>query len=112
MTSAASVTLISLNGPCSFELASVGGLLAPKEPSNTLARERFIALHIKMVSKVPAAPTNIPPVNITLLSYKKPPQAAATPVNELSNEITTGISAPPMGCTNNTPYNSDKKYAR
>ena len=58
-----------------------------------------MALHIRMVSNVPAAPTKIPPVSITLLSYKKPPQAAATPVKELSREITTGISAPPMGRT-------------
>ena len=79
-------------------------LLPPKEPINTFCKERFMALHINMVSKVPAAPTRIPPVSITLLSYKNPPQAAATPVNELSNEITTGISAPPMGITNNTPY--------
>ena len=31
------------------------------------------------------------------------PKAAATPVKELSNEITTGISAPPMGITNRIP---------
>ena len=50
----------------------------------------------------------IPPVSITLLLYKNPPQAAATPVKELSKEITTGISAPPMGRTKNTPYKSAK----
>ena len=60
----------------------------PNEPINTLINERFIALHISMVSKVPAAPTKIPPVNMALLSYKNPPHAAATPVNEFSNEIT------------------------
>ena len=67
-----------------------------------------MALHIRMVNRVPAAPTRIPPVNITLLLYRKPPQAAATPVNEFSNEMTTGISAPPIGITNMIPYTSDK----
>ena len=62
-----------------------------------------MALHISTVNKVPAAPTKIPPVNITLLLYKNPPQAAATPVNEFNNEMTTGISAPPIGSTNSTP---------
>ena len=52
---------------------------------------------------VPAAPTRIPPVSMALLSYINPPHAAATPVKELSKEITTGISAPPMGSTNNIP---------
>ena len=66
-----------------------------------------MARHIRIVNKVPAAPTKIPPVSITLLSYKKPPHAAATPVKELSKEITTGISAPPIGKTKNTPYNND-----
>ena len=61
----------------------------------------FKGQHI--VSKVPAAPTKIPPVSITLLLYKNPPQAAATPVKEFNKEITTGISAPPIGNTKNTP---------
>ena len=30
-------------------------------------------------------------------------QAAATPVNELSREMTTGMSAPPMGKTKRIP---------
>src|SRR5690606_15120255 len=80
---------------------------APKEPINTFVNERFIARHIKIVNSVPAAPTKIPPVSITGLSYKKPPQAAATPVKEFSSEITTGMSAPPMGKTKNTPYNNE-----
>ena len=56
-----------------------------------------------MVKIVPAEPTKIPPVSITGLSYKNPPKAAATPVNEFNNEITTGISAPPIGNTKNNP---------
>src|SRR5205085_8715896 len=80
----------------------------PNEPMSTLPRDRFIALHIRIVSNVPAAPTRMPPVSITLLLYKKPPHAAATPVKELSKEITTGMSAPPIGITKNTPYSSER----
>ena len=76
----------------------------PQEPMITLSRLRFMALHIKMVNNVPAAPTSIPPVSIAWLLYIKPPQAAATPVKELRSDITTGISAPPIGITNKTPY--------
>ena len=32
--------------------------------------------------------------------------ATATPVNELSSEITTGMSAPPIGSTKSTPSSS------
>ena len=35
----------------------------------------------------------------TGLLITKPAIAAAVPVNELSSEITTGMSAPPMGST-------------
>ena len=48
------------------------------EPKITLLKGLFIALHIINVSNVPAEPTKIPPVSITLLPYKNPPQAAAT----------------------------------
>ena len=104
---ALSARLISLYAPWSLLPLDATVLLPPNEPINTFFKDRFIALHIKIVSNVPAAPTKIPPVSITLLSYKNPPQAAATPVKELSKEITTGISAPPIGKTNNTPYKSD-----
>ena len=73
--------------------------------------ERFIALPINSVSSVPDAPTSAPEMISTLLSRTKPVSAAASPVNELSNEITTGISAPPIGSTNNTPSTSDKPRA-
>ena len=39
----------------------------------------------------------------TLLSSSKPVAAAARPVNAFSSEITTGMSAPPIGSTNRTP---------
>ena len=38
-------------------------------------------------------------MSITMLSYKKPPHAAATPVKEFNSEITTGMSTPPMRFT-------------
>ena len=59
-------------------------MAASNEPINTLANERFIALHINIVSKYQQLQLRIPPVSITLLSYKKPPHAAATPVNEFN----------------------------
>ena len=39
----------------------------------------------------------------TGLSSTKPDIAAAVPVNEFSSEMTTGMSAPPMGSTMVTP---------
>ena len=39
--------------------------------------------------------------SVTLNS--KPVIATAKPVNELSSEMTTGMSAPPIGSTNSTP---------
>ena len=95
--------MISLTVPPEGEVPPEDFAPPPNEPINTFNKERFMALHIKMVNKVPAAPTKIPPVNITLLSYKNPPQAAATPVNEFNKEITTGISAPPIGNTKSNP---------
>ena len=56
------------------------------------------------MSIVPAAPTRIPPKSITLLSKITPVRAAVIPVKEFNNDITTGISAPPIGATKNTPY--------
>jgi hypothetical protein len=42
-----------------------------------------------------------------LFSSSKPPSATAMPVNALSSEITTGMSAPPIGSTKSTPKASD-----
>jgi len=77
--------------------------LSPKAPNITLDNGLFMALHMASVKMVPAEPTNIPPVSITMFPYKNPPNAAAKPVNEFNKDITTGISAPPIGSTNNTP---------
>ena len=69
--------------------------------------ERFIARPIIIVSKVPDAPTSMPLTISTLFSSSKPVAAAASPVNAFSSEITTGMSAPPIGSTNRTPKSSD-----
>ena len=68
--------------------------------------ERFIARPIMIVRNVPDAPTSMPLTIRTLFSSSKPVAAAASPVNAFSSEITTGMSAPPIGRTNSTP-NSD-----
>ncbi len=67
---------------------------------------RFIALHINSVSKVPEEPTNVPATIIERLCRTKPSPATASPVKEFSSEITTGMSAPPIGITIATPKTS------
>ena len=42
----------------------------------------------------------------TLFSSSKPVAATARPVNAFSSEITTGMSAPPIGSTKSTPKSS------
>ena len=51
----------------------------------------------------PLAPTSDPATISTLLSNNKPANAAAIPESELSREITTGISPPPIGITKPIP---------
>ncbi len=55
---------------------------------------------------MPDAPTSIPLTISTLLCRTKPVAAAASPVNAFSSEMTTGMSAPPIGSTNSTPNKS------
>ncbi len=55
----------------------------------------------------PLAPTNDPATIRTLLPIMNPVNAAAIPDNEFSKETTTGISAPPIGRTSNTPSKDD-----
>ena len=45
-------------------------------------------------------------VTLVAVSKTKPVAAAAMPEYELSNDMTTGISAPPMGMTESTPSNN------
>ena len=68
--------------------------------------ERFIASAMSLVRMPPEAPTRAPATISTGLLITKPAIAAAVPVNEFSSEITTGMSAPPIGSTIATPNSS------
>ncbi len=74
--------------------------------------ERFIAFAMSSVSSVPAAPTSIPDTMSTVESRTKPVADAARPVNAFKSEMTTGMSAPPMGRTNITPKTSASPITR
>ena len=75
----------------------------PNAPKRTFAIERFIARAIIIVSSVPEAPTSIPLTMRTFECRTNPVAAAARPVKALRSEITTGMSAPPIGRTKTTP---------
>ena len=51
----------------------------------------------------PDAPTREPAMMSAEFPMINPVNAAAIPESELSNETTTGMSAPPIGNTNTTP---------
>ena len=51
----------------------------------------------------PEAPTSMPPTISATLSSAMPAAAADSPVKAFSSEITTGMSAPPIGSTNMLP---------
>ncbi len=76
---------------------------APRPPKNTLPIERFIASAICLVRIEPDAPTSMPATISAVLSSARPAAAALRPVNAFSVEITTGMSAPPIGSTASTP---------
>ncbi|CKY12868.1 Uncharacterised protein [Mycobacterium tuberculosis] len=65
--------------------------------------ERFIALAIRLVRIEPDAPTIMPATIIAVLFNARPAAAADTPVMALSIEMTTGMSAPPIGNTTIRP---------
>ena len=65
--------------------------------------ERFIALAIRLVRIEPDAPTIMPATIIAVLFNAKPAAAADNPVIALSSEMTTGMSAPPIGSTTIRP---------
>ena len=56
----------------------------------------------------PLAPTNDPATINTLLNSSRPAKAAAIPEKELSKDITTGISPPPIGKTKPMPPSNTK----
>ena len=68
-----------------------------------LATERFIAVAISIVRIVPDEPTSVPATISETLSSEKPAAAAESPVNAFRSEITTGMSAPPIGRTTRLP---------
>ncbi len=68
-----------------------------------LATERFIAVAISRVRIVPDEPTSVPATISATLSRENPAAAADSPVNAFSSEITTGMSAPPIGSTTSVP---------
>ena len=58
-------------------------------------------------SIAPEEPTKAPVIIKAVFSKVKPIPAAAQPEYELSIDITTGISAPPIGIISNTPTKND-----
>ena len=68
-----------------------------------LASDRFIASAISLVRMPPDAPTSAPAMISAQFPMTKPAIATAVPVNAFSSEITTGMSAPPIGSTIITP---------
>ena len=71
-----------------------------------MASDRFIALHMIWLRMMPDEPTSAPAMISTSLLMTKPVMPAAMPEYELRSEITTGMSAPPMGITSSTPSSS------
>jgi hypothetical protein len=55
----------------------------------------------------PDEPTNAPVIINAVFSRVNPIPAAAQPEYEFSIEITTGISAPPIGIINKKPIKND-----
>jgi len=104
MTATSSAVVERTEAPSESASAPAGAATTlPKAPKRTLATERFIARAIISVSSVPEAPTSIPLTISTFECRTKPVAAAARPVNAFSIEITTGMSAPPIGSTNTMP---------
>ena len=81
--------------------------ICPKAPKSTFVIERFIARPISRVSRVPEAPTRAPLTIRTFWCSEKPAAEAAIPVHAFNSEMTTGMSAPPIGRTKRTPNASE-----
>ena len=79
----------------------------PNPPRMMLASDRFIASAISLVRMLPDAPTSAPATISAQLSMTNPAIATAVPVNAFSSEMTTGMSAPPIGSTIITPNASE-----
>ena len=87
---------------------SIAGPLSPvpNPPTRMLRIDRFIASAISLVRMPPDAPTSAPAMISAQLPMTNPAIATAVPVNAFSSEMTTGMSAPPMGSTMVTPKTS------
>ena len=81
--------------------------VAPNPPKITLKKERFIPLHIMYDKIAPEEPTSAPVIISALFSKVNPIPAAAQPEYEFNIEITTGISAPPIGIINKNPIKNE-----
>jgi hypothetical protein len=68
-----------------------------------LPKLRFIALLIRIDSRKPDAPSSAPQMMSTVFPIANPVAEAARPAYELRSEITTGMSAPPIGSTMKMP---------
>jgi hypothetical protein len=68
-----------------------------------LVIERFIARHMRIERIKPEKPSSVPAMISTLFPRTNPVAAAARPAYEFSSDITTGMSAEPMGITSRTP---------
>tara|TARA_B100001142_G_C13827981_1_gene459251 strand:+ start:291 stop:518 length:228 start_codon:yes stop_codon:yes gene_type:complete len=64
-------------------------------------------LHIIYDNIAPEEPTNAPVIIKAVFSRVKPMPAAAHPEYEFNIDITTGISAPPIGIINKKPIRKD-----
>src|SRR5512141_1014612 len=75
----------------------------PKAPKRMLEKDRFIAFDMTIERMKPEAPSSAPAMMSTSLPMANPVAEEASPAYELRSEITTGMSAPPMGSTIETP---------
>tara|TARA_A100001388_G_scaffold247472_1_gene207031 strand:+ start:588 stop:845 length:258 start_codon:yes stop_codon:yes gene_type:complete len=73
----------------------------------TLKNDLFIPLHIIYDNIAPDEPTRAPVIIKAEFSKVNPIPAAAHPEYELSIEITTGISAPPIGIIIRKPIKNE-----
>ena len=103
-SSAASVGVALLTLRCSA--AAAAAWTDPNAPNSTFVTDRFIALHMISDSTKPDAPSSAPATISSLFSSTKPIATADRPAYELRNEITVGMSAPPIGRISSTPKTS------
>src|ERR1700728_272210 len=89
--------------PSTPSVAPLAVMTDPNALNKMLGSDRPMARLIIRVSKIPDAPTNVPATTKTFELRVNPDAATAMPVNELSSEMSTGTSAPPIGSTKITP---------